>query len=226
MLSSTSSITINHHHHHSSNTNDPHKLIKKITANLESQLFYHTNCVKSLTMVDDSHSSSNNNSSKDAGLICDNMLANVPPSFLHDFDDTAPENAQLLHSLSCLFRSLIHVDWLTHVLSGAIRTACQRANELGASWKKELCSSSFASIVDRLSLLYRSGMHEACRIRTQPGFDERDMSARNTKSEKGLVYRIRIVCQEGAIVRNGIDIDRCENVGNLEMGEIVYAYGE
>ena len=49
---------------------------------------------------------------------------------------------------------------------------------------------------------------------------------RTKKSEESLVYKIRIVCQEGAIVRNGIDIDRCENIGSLEMGEVVCAYGE
>lgn len=42
--------------------------------------------------------------------------------------------------------------------------------------------------------------------------------------ERPLLYKIRIVCQEGAIVRDGIDIDQCESVGNIEMGEIVYAY--
>lgn len=37
-------------------------------------------------------------------------------------------------------------------------------------------------------------------------------------------FRDFLVCQEGAIVRNGIDIDRAENVGSLEMGEVVRAY--
>lgn len=75
----------------------------------------------------------------------------------------------------------------------------------------------------RLSLLYRSSLFEICRIRTEPGFDDLD-AARNRASELPLVYKIRIVCQEGAIVRDGIDIDHCESVGNIEMGEIVYAY--
>ena len=36
-------------------------------------------------------------------------------------------------------------------------------------------------------------------------------------------YKLRIVCQDGAIVRDGIEIDSCQSVGSLEMGEIVTA---
>ena len=75
----------------------------------------------------------------------------------------------------------------------------------------------------RLSLLHRSSLFEICRIRTVPGFDDID-AIRGRASGQPLVYKIRIVCQEGAIVRNGIDIDQCESVGNIEMGEIVHAY--
>jgi hypothetical protein len=71
--------------------------------------------------------------------------------------------------------------------------------------------------------LHRSSLFEICRIRAEPGFDDKD-AVRSRASDHPLVYKIRIVCQEGAIVRNGIDIDRCESVGNIEMGEIVYAY--
>ena len=71
--------------------------------------------------------------------------------------------------------------------------------------------------------MQRSSLLEVCRIRTEPGFDERD-AIRSRAPDQPLVYKIRIVCQEGAVVRNGIDIDRCESVGNIEMGEIVYAY--
>eukprot|EP00571_Detonula_confervacea_P003423 CAMPEP_0172329052 /NCGR_PEP_ID=MMETSP1058-20130122/60671_1 /TAXON_ID=83371 /ORGANISM="Detonula confervacea, Strain CCMP 353" /LENGTH=4507 /DNA_ID=CAMNT_0013046199 /DNA_START=90 /DNA_END=13614 /DNA_ORIENTATION=- len=200
-----------------SNTSDPSKLIKKIMAQLESQLLYHGNCVKAFTMDEN----------RDA-LVCDNVLENVPPLALYSLEETN-ENLQLVHSLSCLFRSLIHVDWLTRSLATAIRAAYQRANELGVSigrereWKKEIASKQFENIVNRLSLLHRSSLLEVCRIRTESGFDVRD-EVRSRASDQPLMYKIRIVCQEGAIVRNGIDIDRCDNVGSLEMGEIVYAY--
>lgn len=94
-------------------------------------------------------------------------------------------------------------------------------------WKKEVASPAFQKVVEKLGLLYRSSMYEVCRIRTQPTFDEIDTQLRSGKGElkQSLIYKIRIVCQEGAILRNGIDIDRCENVGNVEMGEVLYAYG-
>lgn len=121
------------------------------------------------------------------------------------------------------------MDWLTHCLANSIKAASHRASELEMvgrerQWKKDLASDSFAKLVDKLSLLHRSSMWEVRSIRTEEGFDERD-GVRSRAAEEPLVYKIHIVCQEGAIVRNGIDIDRCENVGNLEMGEIVNAYG-
>ena len=139
-----------------SNTSDPSKLIKKIMAQLESQLLQHGNCIKAFTKDE----------SRDA-LVCDGMLENVPPLALYSLQETN-ENLQLVHSLSCLFRSLIHVDWLTRSLATAIRAANQRANELGVSigrereWKKEIASKPFESLVNRLSLLHRSSLLEVC----------------------------------------------------------------
>ena len=90
-------------------------------------------------------------------------------------------------------------------------------------WKKEFESESFAELINNISLLHRTSLFEVCRIRTETDFDSRE-AIRGNISDKPLIYKIRIVCQEGAIVRNGIEIDRCESVGNVEMGEIVYAY--
>jgi hypothetical protein len=198
----------------SSNTTDPSKLIKKIIGQLESQLDHHANCVKEFTTVN--------------SLVCDKMLENVPPVALYNLEETN-ENSQLLVRLSCLFRSTIHVSWLINCLASSIRAACQRGNDLGASigrereWKKEIESKSFEDLVSRVSGMTRSSLFEACRIRTEPSADSRD-AVRGRASDRPLVYKIRIVCQEGAIVRNGIEIDRCESVGNVEMGEIIYAY--
>ena len=90
-------------------------------------------------------------------------------------------------------------------------------------WKKEFESESFAVLINNISLVHRKSLFEVCRIRTEMDFDSRE-AVRGNISDKPLIYKIRIVCQEGAIVRNGIEIDRCESVGNVEMGEIVYAY--
>ena len=67
-----------------------------------------------------------------------------------------------------------------------------------------MASRSFENLVNRLSLLHRSSMWEVCRIRTEAQFDER-YEMRSRASEVPLVYTVRIVCQEGAIVRNGIE---------------------
>jgi len=182
---------------------------------LESQLEDYGNFAKLFTEKDDA-------------FTCDKMLENIPTLALVNIENT-DENIQLIHSLSCLFRSFNHLDWITNSLASTIRAACQRASQLGSSlgrdreWKKEISSESFRNVVNKLSLLHRSALYEACRVRTEPGFDERD-EARGKASDQSLVYKIRIVCQEGAIVRNGIDIDRCDSVGNMEMGEVAYAY--
>eukprot|EP00956_Cyclotella_meneghiniana_P005585 scaffold7179_cov72-Cyclotella_meneghiniana.AAC.6 len=91
-------------------------------------------------------------------------------------------------------------------------------------YQKQLASESFRYTINQLSTLHRSALWEVCRVRTEPGFDERDLARNESPNDPPLVYRIRIVCQEGAICRNGIDIDGCDNIGNVEMGEIVEAY--
>ena len=57
---------------------------------------------------------------------------------------------------------------------------------------------------------------------TEEGFYEQD-TVRGRAAEALLAYEIHIVCWEGAISRDGINMDRCENAGNLEMLDIVSA---
>jgi len=77
-----------------------------------------------------------------------------------------------------------------------------------------------------VSRFCHSSSLEVCRIRTEDGFEERDRS----KLKKGEVgtspvrYRLRIVCQEGAVVRDGMEIDSCASVGSMEMGEVAEAF--
>ena len=49
-------------------------------------------------------------------------------------------------------------------------------------------------------------------------------TGRGRRAGPPLKYRIRIVYQEGAMMRDGIKIDRCNIMRNLEIGEIVHAY--
>lgn len=119
-------------------------------------------------------------------------------------------------------------------LSTTLRAANQRVSDMGIGammfgrnekeLQKELSSESFKYIMYQLCILQRSALWEVCRVRTEPGFDQRDLARSESPNDLPLVYRIRIVCQEGAICRNGIDIDGCDNIGNVEMGEIIEAY--
>ena len=146
----------------------------------------------------------------------------MPPVPLHAL---GPGDPHLVRSLSCLLRSLVHVDWLVRALADAVRAVLRRPDEPGARERwLDAASAPSGDLVRRLSALHRSSLREACRARAEPGFDARD-ARRGRGADPPLAYRMRIVCQEGAIVRDGIEIDRCDNVGNLEMGEIVHAYG-
>jgi hypothetical protein len=64
---------------------------------------------------------------------------------------------------------------------------------------------------------------EVCRIGTDEGFEERNLS-QPSRLKNNVRYKLRIVCPEGAIVRDGTEIDDCASVGSMEMGEIVEAY--
>ena len=68
-------------------------------------------------------------------------------------------------------------------------------------WKKEFESESFAVLINNISLVHRKSLFEVCRIRTEMDFDSRE-AVRGNISDKPLIYKIRIVCQEGALVRN------------------------
>ena len=200
---------------------DPHKLIKHISEALDLQLCDLGKCINTLRA---------GVMSDNEDLACDKMTESIPCVPLHDLEKSI-DNSRIINVLSSLFKSIISVDWLVDSLAFVIKAACQRANELGMGlgrsereWKKEISSKSFQNLLGRLSSLHRSALWEVCRVRTEPSFDNRDLVRSRGSNDQLLVYKIRIVCQEGAIVRNGIDIDDCENVGNLEMGEIVEAF--
>jgi hypothetical protein len=146
--------------------------------------------------------------------------------------EQSEQNSVFLDSLANLYRSIVAVDWLVESLATVLRVATQKMADTGSilfgrnerEIQKELASESFSYILFQLGALHRSALWEVCRVRTEPGFDERDLARSESPNDPPLLYRIRIVCQEGAICRNGIDIDGCDNIGNVEMGEIIEAY--
>jgi hypothetical protein len=46
------------------------------------------------------------------------------------------------------------------------------------------------------------------------------------RKEDGDIYKYKIVLKEGAVIRNGADIDHSDVVGNLAFGDIVESTGE
>ena len=205
-------------------SNDPQELLQKISSALSSQLHNLNDSINALRVATGS------SSGKDAGeLVCDYILDGIPCTVLYNIESSDEKTSRIVDALSIFYRSISTVDWLTNSLAIVIKAAIHRAHELGLAqrreigWKKEISSESFETLVTRLSALHRSSLWEVCRIRTKPDFDERE-SIRSRALKEPLLYKMRIVCQEGAIVRNGIDIDGCENVGSVEIGEVVEAF--
>ncbi|CAB9503919.1 Probable E3 ubiquitin-protein ligase hulA [Seminavis robusta] len=158
------------------------------------------------------------------------VLEGLPCVPLHQM---SIEKDELLTALSKYLRAVSNVQWSTSLLGTAVKTACQRTQDSGAGWsraerewKKELSSSSFEDIVKKLSVFHQSAMLEVCRVRSSEDFEKRERERYDLTNDKrdSLRYRLRIVCPEGAVVRDGIEIDSCASVGSMEMGEIAEAF--
>ena len=169
----------------------------------------------------------------DEAISAEGILEHLPRVPLHDAVESADFGGKSLH-LSKYLRAVVELQWLSNLFAGVIRAGCQRSQESGAGWgrnefkwKKELFSSPvFQRVISEVSLFYQSSNLEVCRMRTEDGFEERDRS-RLKKGEVGtsrVRYRLRIVCQEGAVVRDGMEIDLCASVGSMEMGEVAEAF--
>lgn len=96
--------------------------------------------------------------------------------------------------------------------------------ELNVSGKKEFPSTEFQEVFRSLSSFFQSATLEACRIRSEEGFEDRELKRQRGNSSDNMRYKLRIVCPEGAVVRDGIEIDNCASVGSMEMGEIVESF--
>ena len=165
-------------------------------------------------------------------LTCDNILENIPRRPIHLLESNS-SSLLMARALSEFLRNIVTLERLILVLVSSIRSAYQRSHEMGSSWsssdreiwKKEISSDDFVDMMSKLSNFYRSAIMEVCRIRTESGFEERDFERRKKPGSDGdwypAMYTLRAVCQEGAVVRDGIEIDSCTPVGGLEMGEIV-----
>lgn len=147
----------------------------------------------------------------------------LPTQPLHLVDDEASRRTALL------LRNMAIVQWSTNLLAASIKSACQRSQDSGGGWgatdrewKQELTKDESLRFLDRLSRTHRTSLFEVCRMRAHPNFESSDRARLVTRSN--LKYRLRIVCLEGAVVRDGVEIDSCANVGSMELGEVVEAF--
>lgn len=203
---------------------DSSRIIKSIGKLLSSQLDRVEKASVGLKGVDEK-----------PNLDASNILSQIPPLCMNSITEE-DFNQELRNAYSLYLLEIINTEWLSQVLSEVIKVCCQRNSMLdirsadGRSrldWQKALVAEKFTATITRLAHLYRSSMSEVCRIRTDKNYDERDNGRWKSPGESKnhpAAYKLRIVCADGAVVRNGIDIDSCDSVGNLEMGEEVWAY--
>ena len=158
------------------------------------------------------------------------VLEGVPRCLLVE-NATDPRFLELKRALTTYLREINTLHWLTSLLAAVIKGASSREIEGGPTWRrtekewrKELASENFQQLLARLSSFHNSATLEACRIRSEDGAEELEKLRQLGDRSKCLRYKLKVVCPEGAVVRDGIDIDSCASLGSLEMGEIVEAY--
>ena len=127
-------------------------------------------------------------------------LENVPLKPVHLMQNT---DEAMIQNLSSFLRHILVVEWLTDCLAVKL--------ESYKRWVQD--TALFTRLQEqfkRLSMLHRSSIFELCRMRTAPTFEERESKRRNKCDNEchPSVYTLRIVCPEGAVVRDGIDITR------------------
>eukprot|EP00594_Rhizosolenia_setigera_P016017 CAMPEP_0178975182 /NCGR_PEP_ID=MMETSP0789-20121207/22977_1 /TAXON_ID=3005 /ORGANISM="Rhizosolenia setigera, Strain CCMP 1694" /LENGTH=691 /DNA_ID=CAMNT_0020663813 /DNA_START=1947 /DNA_END=4022 /DNA_ORIENTATION=+ len=191
-----------------------HLLIRKVVSCIDVSLTSLEQKQKELRILGNTSSVENN-------ISAENILNAVPDVPLHDSEISN----NLSRDISSYFHSVITTEWLMNILSTIIRAACNKGNADSwisspnrDQWKKELSSDSFSGMMKRLCTLHHSAIMEVCRVRVASTSEDPLLE------KPPSIYRLRIVCNEGAVVRDGIEIDSCNNIGSLQMGEIVDAY--
>jgi E3 ubiquitin-protein ligase HUWE1 len=176
--------------------------------------------------LDSAEQNERNLLSQEDTVFCLDCFPQVP---VYQFDDSPVSIRQALLVSNYLI-DVTNIQWLTSLLATALKSACHKSQESGTGWgkrekewKTEISSENFTKIFGRLSDMHQSCFYDVCRVRTVPGFEERERMRQITKSPR-LRFRLRIVCPEGAVVRDGIEIDSCATVGNMEMGEVVESF--
>jgi len=161
-----------------------------------------------------------------ANLNTSGILEGIPLLPLHQLkDDDSTE--KFLRYLSLFMNSILSVEWMTHVLSSVIKAAVLSGwGKTERDWQKDISSDKLQSVLQRLSTLHLYSLHEVCRIRSTSAYEDRDEERWKAADESNChpaSYSLRIVCPDGAVLRDGIEIDSCASIGGLEMGEVIGA---
>lgn len=218
---------------------DPCKIMKKIMTALTKQLSVLKKAGATLRQESSSVPLFFNNEDESVGidnsLNASGILENIPKLSLN-LMQSEELDSDLLHKYADYLLEIINTEWLSQVMSEVVRISCHRnsmtdvrslENSRRLDWQKELATPTFQRILTELGMLYRSSISEVCRVRSSPDYEDLDMQRWKPPGDSPnhpAIYRLRIVCSDGAVVRDGIDIDTCDSVGNLEMGEEVLAF--
>jgi len=169
---------------------------------------------------------------KNAALDAIGILDGMPNVGIHELRGSS-NYVKKAKCLADYLRAIATLQWQISLLSTVVKAACQSSQDGGTGWgraerewKKELSSTKFENLLSRLAEFQHSAILEACRVRSQKEY-ESEFRQRHVKLEdkgRSVRYRLKIVCQEGAVVRDGTEIDSCSNVGSMEMGEVTDAF--
>ena len=159
----------------------------------------------------------------------ENLLQYLPNQ--KDLCDLSDDEMPLI---ACGLETMSSVIWHSGVLSLAIKAAGRRMDDFGGSafgtsasqaeltlWRKFFSSQEFTGLLERLTTFSKLGIRAVCDARA--ALIESSSSTSSQPESSLFRFRLRIVCPEGAVVRNGIEIDSCASVGSMEMGEIATA---
>ena len=190
---------------------DPVKLTRKLASLATEYLESYDQSICILSPIGDSSS----------------VLERLPLVPLHDLEDKGDS----LNAISSFFIDIASLHWASSCIGMAIKTLIRRGEDTMASsyrrnereWKKEIISESFQALLLRLAEVHQKGILQLCQIRASLAYKERE-SARMSSRNEDVTFRLRIVCPEGAIVRDGIEIDSCASVGSMSMGETADAF--
>ena len=197
MLHSTTANMVANHVRGLAANADGARCIKALVRHLDGELDDLAGIASSMQPMDDDCGGEEDEDEEDNPFR--RILSSVPAVPIYELE-TNPENTTMTSGLASLYQSVLRVDWLSQNLGFAIKSCQQRSgNEFGllssernAAWRSELEGTEFRGVVDAMSRLHRSALREVCRVRTEDGFDERDMRLRRSRPPEGIVYRFRI----------------------------------